>query len=107
MANFKRRFTKEEFKKEMFTHLKDIPPGHLKNPKKLEESAEYKASHYSEALKALDAAAARIRKMAEASQDANAKTEADAAIKEINDAINAYGEAAMSGNSTWQHNATE
>lgn len=105
MADYKRRFTKDEFKNEMFTHLRDIPPGHLKNPKKLEESAEYKAAHYEKALEALDAAMARITKMAESSQDETASAEAELAIREINDAINAYGEAAMSGNSSWQHKA--
>jgi len=105
MANYKRRFTKEEFQKEMFTHLRDIPPGHLKNPKKLEESAAYKAEHYAQALDALDAAVARIKKLAESAPEEN-KAEADAAVKEISDAINAYGEAAMSGNSSWSHNST-
>lgn len=101
MANYKRRFTKEEFRKELFTHLRDMPPQYLHKHENLEEIAKVKAEHYSRALDALDAAMDRVRKIASTHQDAEAQKDADLALKEINDAINAYGEASMSGNSSW------
>lgn len=102
MPNYNRRFTKDEFKKEMFTHLKDMPPGYLKAPKKLEEVAEWKAEHYERALNALDSAAARLKKIADTHQDDSARKEAESGLNEITNAINAYGEASMSGNSKWE-----
>lgn len=101
MPNYKRRFTKDEFAKELFIHLRDMPPGHLRAHDKLEEIAKWKADHYSRALDALDAATERVRKIAASHPDPRVQREAEAAVKQINDAINAYGEASMSGNSEW------
>lgn len=101
MPNYNRRFTKEEFQKELFTHLKDMPPGHMQAPKKLEENARQKAEHYARALDALDSVAERIKKIAASHPDETVRAEADAAVKEIDEAINAYGEASMTGNSGW------
>ena len=101
MANFKRRFTKEEFQKELFTHLKDMPPGYLRAHDKLEQITQWKADHYSTALAALDSAAERLKKLAESHPDAAARQEAESGVKEINEAIDAYGEASLSGNSVW------
>lgn len=102
MPNYKRRFTKEEFQQELFTHLKDMPPGHLHAHDKLEQIAQWKAEHYSRALEALDRAAERIRKVAHAHPDPAFQQDAENALTEINDAINAYGEASLSGNSRWE-----
>lgn len=101
MANFKRRFTKDEFKQELFEHLRSIPPGHLNAPKKLEAHAEKKAEHYVQALAALDRAAERLRAMAADNPGLQADT--DACIKEINDAVDTYGEVSLYGNSIWEN----
>lgn len=106
MANYKRRFTKEQFKQELFTHLHDMPRGHYRSKKHLEENAAMKAEHYQQALEALDSAADRLRNLAQTHSDAEAKKEADTAVSEINAAIEAYGEASMAGNSEW-NNQTE
>lgn len=102
MAKYKRRFTKEDFQKELFTHLKDMPPGHLKAHDKLEQIAQWKAEHYARALDALDRAAERMKKVAETHPDPSARLEAENAMTEISDAVNAYGEASLSGNSRWE-----
>lgn len=105
MANFKRRFTKDEFKKELTEHLGAIPPGHLKAPAKLEAHAEKKAEHYAQAVAALDRAAERLRAMAAANPVM--KTDTDACIKEINDAVDTYGEASLYGNGQWENGSTQ
>lgn len=101
MPNYKRRFTKEEFKQELASHLRDVPPGLLKAPHRLAAHTELKAGHYEAALAALDAAVARVRQIAATHPDEQARQEADTAIREINDAIDTYGEAAMVQNSNW------
>ena len=101
MANYKRRFTKDEFKHELMTHLHDMPKGHFQNRKHLEKNAALKAEHYSRALAALDSVADRLRKIAETHPDPTEQQSARSGLTEISDAIDAYGEASMSGNSNW------
>lgn len=99
MANYRRRFTRDEFKKELVAHLADAPRGLSRQ--KLEEHAERKAAHYEQALHALDAVAERLKKLAETHPDETAKTDAEEALKQIDEAISAYGMAAMDQNSQW------
>lgn len=99
MTDYKKRFTKDEFKRELVEHLRAMPPGHLQSPAKLEPNAEKKAEHYAQALAALDRAADKLRAMAASNPEL--KSDADEAIKEINDAIDTYGEVSMSGNGSW------
>lgn len=101
MSKYKRRFTKDEFKQELLTHLHDMPKGHFQSKKHLEKNATIKAEHYDRALAALDSVADRLRKIASTHPEASARQEADSALVEINNAIDAYGEASMSGNSNW------
>lgn len=100
MTNYRRRFTKDEFKKELMEHLGAMPPGHLQAPHKLDSNAERKAELYTQALAALDRAADRIRQMASANPEL--KPHADDAIREIDDAVDTYGEVSMSGNGSWK-----
>lgn len=100
MADYKRRFTKEEFKRELMAHLRDAPKG-FQAKDRLEAHAEIKAEHYERALKALDSAAERLRKIAATHPDETARVEADTGLREIEEAINAYGEASMDQNSQW------
>lgn len=102
MANYKKRFTKEEFKKELMQHMSDMPPGFLKARDKLDKHVEDKANHYIAALAALDAAADKLRSVAASHPDPSARQDADEALKKIDDAINAYGDASMSWNNGWQ-----
>lgn len=101
MPNYKRRFTKDEFKQELVNHLRDMPPGLSRAQDRLEAHAELKAAHYEQALAALDAAMERVQRIAASHPDESARLEADAAIKEINSAIETYGEASMVQNSIW------
>ena len=105
MPNYNRRFTKDEFKQELTKHLEDVPPGFLRARDKLEKHAEAKAGHYERALNALDDAAAKLKAIAESHPDDSARQEADTALKKIDEAINAYGEAAMDFNSIWQEDS--
>ena len=100
MAKYGRRFKKDEFKNELMAHLRDAPKG-FQAKDRLEKHAELKAGHYERALQALDAATERLQKIAETHPDATAQLEAQSAIKNIEEAINAYGEAAMDQNSQW------
>lgn len=100
MANYKRRFTKDEFKKELMAHLRDAPKG-FQAKERLEKHAEVKAGHYERALQALDAATNRLRKIAETHPDDSARQEANLCVQEIEEAVNAYGEASMDQNSHW------
>lgn len=101
MANYKRRFTKDEFKNELMAHLRDAPAG-FQAKDRLERHAELKAGHYERALVALDSATERLRKIAATHPDEGARKDAEAAVSEINSAIDAYGEAAMDQNSQWE-----
>lgn len=103
MPDYKRRFSKDEFKQELLTHLMDMPADHLRNPKKLSAVAETKADHYASALAALDAAMDKVRKIAETHPDPVARQQADSAVTEINSAIDSYGEASLSQNSQWRN----
>ena len=99
MGEFNRRFTKEEFAEELAKHLKSMPPGHLKAPKKIEEHAAKKAEYYANALNALDEAKKQLENIRENAPD---KTDdLEAAIKKIDEGINAYGDAALNENSIW------
>lgn len=99
MSKFKRRFSKDEFSHELAEHLRALKPADLQAPKKLEANAARKAQHYSAAVAALDRAADRIRQMAAANPEL--QQEADEAVKEINSAIDTYGEASLYGNRSW------
>jgi uncharacterized protein YyaL (SSP411 family) len=101
MAKFDRRFTRDEFVKEMVTHLKDMPPGFTQSRKNLEAIAEYKAEQYQKAIEALDMAANKLKKLNEANTDPTIKQETEAAIKSIDEAISAYGVASFGFNSQW------
>ncbi len=101
MTNYKRRFTKDEFKQELVNHLRDMPPGLARARGRLEAHAEMKAAHYEKALAALDAAMERVQRIAASHPDEGARQEADSAIREINAAIETYGEASMAQNSSW------
>lgn len=98
---YERRFTQEEFIDKLFEHLRDLPPGHMQAPAKIRANVEWKAGYYASALAALDEAAARVRNIAASHPDPQMRTEAETAVQEINTAIDAYGAASMSGNSTW------
>lgn len=100
MADYKRRFTRDEFKKELIEHLSDAPKG-FRAKNKLEKHAELKAGHYEQALRSLDVVAEKLRKLAESHPEAEAKADAEEALKQIDEAINAYGMAAMDQNSHW------
>lgn len=99
MNNFKRRFSKDEFTRELAEHLRALKPADLQAPHKLEANAARKAEHYSAAIAALDRAAERIRQMAATNPEL--QQDADEAVKEINEAIDTYGEASLYGNGSW------
>ncbi|MDX1461153.1 MAG: hypothetical protein R3348_08870 [Xanthomonadales bacterium] len=101
MGKFAKRFTKEEFKKELTEHLSAMPKGHFRSPAKIEEHAEWKAEYYERALKALDDAKEKLANIADSHPDAGAKEDAKAAMKRIDDAVNAYGDASLNQNSEW------
>lgn len=99
MGEFNRRFTKEQFADELAKHLKSMPPGHLKAPKKLEEHASKKAEYYASALAALDEARKHLEEIKQANPDQAGSV--DTAISKIEEGINAYGDAALNENSIW------
>lgn len=101
MPNYRRRFSKEEFKNELISHLRDIPPGLARAPKRLEAHAELKAAHYEAALKALDDAVEKLRNIAAKNTDPQTQQDAKLAIQRISEAVDTYGEASMSQNSIW------
>lgn len=104
MANFRRRFTKDEFKDELIRHLGDVPPGLLQARGRLEAHAELKAGHYEAALKALDEAVSRMREIAATHGDAETQQKTEDAIRQVQTAAETYGEACLVQNSTWDGN---
>lgn len=99
MKKFDKRFTKEEFKKELVEHLKTMPAD-LK-PAQLEKHAEVKAEHYARANQRLDEAVNALKSLAASTTDAGEKQKIDLAIKRVDEAIAAYGEASLAYNSQW------
>ena len=101
MVDYRKRFTKEEFADELQKHLEKCPPGFLQAKDKLANHVQAKSEKYMEALAALDRAAEKMRTVAATHPDAQARQDADAAVKEIDTAISAYGEASMMFNHDW------
>lgn len=99
MKKYRKRFTKEEFKKELVDHIKSKPAKY--DDKQFEKYADKKAGHYLEALESLDQATKKIRQIAANHPDPQAKKEADFAIRQIEDSIAAYGDAVFDYNSSW------
>lgn len=104
MKKYEKRFTKEEYQRELIQHLSDMPPGFLKAKDKLEKHAAEKAEHYERALKALDEATERLKAIRASGDAATVTTDADEAIRKIEEAVNAYGTASMHYNGEWQYN---
>lgn len=103
MGKFAKRFSKEEFKKELTEHLSAMPKGHFRSPAKLEKHAEWKAEYYQRALDALDEAKEKLERIAKSHPEQSARDEAGAAIKKIDEAVNAYGDASLNQNSDWNN----
>ena len=101
MVDYRKRFTKAEFADELHKHLETCPPGFLQAKDKLAKHVQAKTDKYMEALAALDRAAEKMRTVAASHPDAKARLDADAAVKEIDTAISAYGEASMVFNNDW------
>ena len=101
MPNYRKRFTLKEFQEAYAKHLGDVPPGLLKSKKRLEAVAGIKAAYYEQALASLDEAVARIREMAVKDSNGLLQDDAEAAIKEINTAIDTFGESSLVKNSHW------
>jgi tetratricopeptide (TPR) repeat protein len=105
MVDYNRRFSKKEFKDELMKHMSDMPPGFLKAKDKLEKHVETKAGRYADALAALDEAASKLKEIAASHPDDTARKDADAALKKIDEAIGAYGEASMLFNNRWEEDS--
>lgn len=103
MGKYAKRFKKEDFKKELAEHLMSMPKEYFGSRKHIEEHAGKKAEYYSRALAALDEASDRLKRIAETHKDESAKKEAKLALKKIDEAINAYGDASMNQNHDWNN----
>lgn len=101
MGKYAKRFTKADFKKELTEHLLSMPKQYFASRKHLEEHAEKKAEYYSRALSALDEAAEHLKKIADSHPKPEAQEDAKSALKKIDEAINAYGDASMNQNQNW------
>lgn len=103
MGKYNRRFSKEEYKQELAKHLLSMPKQYFASRKHIEEHAQKKAEYYDRALKALDEAIARVKRIAETHPEVTAREDADAALKKIDEAIGAYGDASMNQNQDWNN----
>lgn len=95
--NYRRRFGRDEMRNELVKHFQSIPE--QGRGKALEAAAEAKSQRYEEALKHLDNLRQRLQAAAE--QDSSLRELADSGIREIDEAIDAYGEAALVVNHSW------
>lgn len=95
--NYRRRFGRDEMRSELVKHFQAIPE--QGRGKALEAAAEVKAQRYDEALRHLDSLRQRLQEAAE--KDSSLKELADSGIREIDEAIDAYGEASLVVNHTW------
>lgn len=100
MQKFNKRFSQEEFKKELVEHLKSKPLD--LTDEQLEKHAATKAEHYAQALAHIDHVSDHLKKIAANLPDEASKTELDLALKKLDEAIEAYGEASLSFNNSWQ-----
>lgn len=101
MGKYAKRFSKDDFKKELVEHLASMPKQYFASKKHLEEHAAKKAEYYSRALTALDEASERLKRIADTHPEPGAREDADAALKKIDEAISAYGDASLNQNNSW------
>lgn len=100
MADFKKRFTRQEFVKELKEHLESVPT-EAAHRGLIQKNAEHKANKYTEALRLLDQVSATLAEVASKTEDPSLKKKAEASIKQVDDAINTYGETSLDFNSVW------
>lgn len=99
MSKYRKRFSEDEFARELFDHIKATPSEF--DDKKLEKQTRAKARHYKKAIDELDGVSKRLKKIAEKYDDDEVKKEIDFSIQRIERAIGAYGEATMLFNHTF------
>lgn len=93
MSQYRKRFTEEEFAKELHSHLKATPKDFTDD--QLAKQAQAKARHYKKAVDELDGVSKRLKQLAEKHGDETLRKEVNFSIKRIERAIGAYGEASM------------
>lgn len=100
MADFKKRFTRQEFAKELKEHLESVPTD-AAHRGLIQKNAEHKANKYVETLRLLDQVSQTLAEIAAKSEDPDLKKRAEAGIKQVEDAVNTYGETSLNYNSVW------
>lgn len=93
MSQYRKRFTEEEFAKELHEHIKAIPKDFT--DEQLAKQTRAKARHYKKAIDELDGVSKRLKQLAEKHGDDALRKEVDFSISRIERAIGAYGEASM------------
>lgn len=104
MNHYRRRFSRDEFSRELRDHIASKPE--TLTDDELDTHVQNKAMHYEEAITRLDRVKhtiARLRDEADRAQDTARKKQLDLSIKEIDEAIDAYGVASLDQNANWQH----
>lgn len=99
MSKYRKRFSEDEFAKELYDHIKATPTDF--DDSKLEKQVKAKARHYKKAVDELDGVSKRLKKLAEKYSDDEMRKEIDFSIQRIERAIGAYGEATMIFNHTF------
>lgn len=104
MNQFRRRFSRDEFIKELREHIASKPE--TLSEDELNTHVHRKALHYEEAINRLDKVKDTIKKLrdeADRARDMARKNQLDLSIKEIDEAIDAYGVASLDQNANWQN----
>lgn len=93
MSQYRKRFTEEEFAKELHEHIKATPKDFT--DEQLAKQTRAKARHYKKAIDELDSVSKRLKQLAEKYNDDTLRKEVDFSINRIERAIGAYGEASL------------
>lgn len=103
MSQFRRRFKRDDFARELRDHLATKPETFT--DEQLDAHVHRKAEHYEEAINRLDkvrSTLTQLRDEADRARDTGKKEKLDLSIGEIDEAIDAYGVASLYQNAHWQ-----